>query len=80
MRTKISVKIQGVRGGNPTYEENKGYVCTIIDGKENGSITIDAFEGKGPSYTRREIPLITVFHGGTLIFEGTFSEFIIKLK
>jgi hypothetical protein len=80
MKTTINLKMQGVKGGDPQWQANKGYIATHIEGKENGSISIDAFEGQGETYKRREIPLITIFHGGKLVYEDNFSRFIEKLQ
>lgn len=75
---KINYKVQGVRGGNPSYRENVGYVATFVDGL---TIVADAFEGYGDTYKRREENLITISNNdGKTLFSGTSKQLIDTLN
>lgn len=71
MKANVNVKIQGIKGGNPSYSENKGYVSTHID--NIGYITVDAFNGQGDLYKRRNNSLITINIDG-IEWSGTINE------
>lgn len=79
----INLKTQGVRGGSPSWSENKGYVAVFIDDTQNRDhIIVDSFEGIGENYKRREQALISIdIYGVT--WEGTkdeLKEMILKTK
>lgn len=82
MSAKINLKVTGVRGGSPSYQENKGQIVSFVGGSENNShedyISVDAFEGFGDSYKRRENCEIEVSIGGKT-WKGTPNELIEKL-
>ena len=59
---KLSLKIQGVKGGNPTWKEDTGYIAAFIGGNTN-YILIDAFQGTGVNYKRRDQNIIRIFTG-----------------
>jgi len=70
--TKVDYKVQGVRGGNPQYKENVGYVSIFAD---NLTITADAFEGFGSDYKRREQTQITIqTNEDGILFEGSIDD------
>lgn len=77
MEAKINLKITGVRGGSPSYSENKGRVTTFIDNNDD-FITVDAFEGLGATYQRRKECEIEVCIAGKT-WRGTKSELMAKL-
>jgi hypothetical protein len=77
-KTNLDYKICGVRGGNPQYKANVGYVTTFVD---NMVITADAFEGYGRDYKQRKENLITIsYNNGKPLFNGTVDELIAKLS
>jgi len=76
---KIDLSVIGIQGKNKTWNPNKGQIITFID-SSNNFICVDAFEGSGNSYKRRENSYIEVCHEGEFIFKGTFKELIEKLK
>lgn len=82
MSAKINLKVTGVKGGEPSYSENKGRVVSFVGGETTNSqedyICIDAFEGFGESYKRRNECEIEVSIGGKK-WVGTPSELIEKL-
>lgn len=84
MKTKeayINVKIQGVRGGDSRWSENKGRVELFVDNGSdswNDFISVDAFEGRGDSYKRRSQSLIRVLIQGNE-WLGTIDELSKKL-
>lgn len=81
---KINVKVQGVRGNKPKYDENKGCVTVFIEDnnrKETGIILIDAFKGEGRTYQKLENNRIAIYSDyALLVFQGTFEELLNKLK
>lgn len=79
MKSNLGLKIQGVRGGNPSWNANKGYVVAFIDGNDN-TIIVDAFEGYDRDYKRRERCKITISHNDSAIFQGTFDDLVERLE
>ena len=77
MKAKIDLKIQGIRGGNPSWNPNKGRCVMHID---HSNVTIpnyisaDAFTGEGKTYQRREECEIEINKNGKSLFRGTFNE------
>lgn len=64
-RLKLTVTSQGIRGGNATKTEEKGYglLTARKDDKEALSLSIDTYEGFGDDYKEREEPIIIInFH------------------
>jgi len=58
MSATIDLKVTGVRGGQPQITFNRGRVVVFTD--SDTYIAIDAFDGQGDSYKRREIALVQV--------------------
>jgi hypothetical protein len=79
MKSKLSVKQQGVRGGNPIWKENTGRVSLFIDSSDN-VINVDAFSGFGDEYTRRDECFVILRFEGKNVFSGTFSDLVNKLN
>jgi len=71
--SNISVKTQGVKGGNPQYKEKVGYVNTFLRHSED-YILVDDFEGFGNSYRKRELTNIQIVQNGATLFEGNKYE------
>lgn len=68
----LSVQTEGVRGGKLSVESNKASVTTIID-HYAGKIIVDAFQGSGENYKRRERSLIRI-KIGEVDWSGTAEE------
>lgn len=75
-KANIDLKVTGVRGGSPSYNENKGQVITFIDSgfARSEFICVDAFEGSGTDYKRREEIKITIQDRYGRVWQGNFSE------
>ena len=71
MKTNLNIKFQGVKGGNIQYLENKGKASIFFD---SNSITVDAFEGKGDTYKKRDELLIKIIIDGEFEFIGTSAQ------
>lgn len=84
MKAKIDLKIQGIRGGNPSWNPNKGRCVMQIDHNSNithpNYISADAFTGSGETYQRREVCEIEINQNGKALFRGTFDELCETLK
>ena len=84
MKAMINTKVTGVRGGSPVWSENKGQVSIFIDHSYqksyNSFICVDAFEGYGTNYKKREKCNIEIQHEGKLLFNGTIEELKTKLQ
>jgi len=80
MATEINLKTQNAKGRDPKLQLNFGYVTTFIKGEKDGVIVVNAFDGQGENYTRREEAEISISQDGTEIFKGTFNELINKLN
>jgi hypothetical protein len=78
MKTKLSLKITGVRGGSPKWIK-AGQIISFPDNYWS-YISVDAFEGSGDSYRRRNDCLIEISTHGNIIFSGTFEQLCEKLK
>lgn len=80
-KANIDLKVIGVRGGSPSYNENKGQVTTFIDsGYGNPEfICVDAFDGSGTDYKRREETKITIQDKYGRVWQGNFAELSIFL-
>jgi glyoxylate carboligase len=78
MEARINTKITGVRGGHPVWSENKGCVTIFIDHSYQNSypslISVDAFQGYGKDYKRRETCKIQIQHEGKMLFHGSIEE------
>lgn len=71
MSAQINLKTTGVRGGSPSWHENKGRVVTFVDGQD--FIAVDAFEGFGKTYKRRAKSEIEINIGKT-VWRGTKEQ------
>ena len=85
-QSRLGYSIQGKRGGTPQVKDDVGCICTFID-NSNGcqyegsdSIRVDAFQGYGETYGRREKCEITICNEGKEIFKGNFNELVNKLS
>jgi hypothetical protein len=65
----LGVKTQNAAGGTPLWKENLGYVVTFI-GRSEDYISVDAFEGQGLRYKKREQPEIRIVQNGVELFVG----------
>jgi hypothetical protein len=82
---RINLKVQGVKGNNSFKPyESKGAIFVKLEDdnrKETGIIIIDAFEGYGETYQRRDNNKIIIqSESGVTVFEGCFEELLNKLK
>ena len=83
MKSEITVRTQGVKGGDAKFE-TKG--CATIYATDKGQtrsdlvIDVDSFTGAGIIYQRREKTLINVTFEGKVLFAGTIEEFAEKLS
>ena len=73
--SKLGIKTQNKRGGNPLWKDDLGYVAVFVDGRAN-DIIVDAFVGTGEDYMRRDQSLININKDGRPVFSGTFDELI----
>lgn len=76
---RLSIYTQGVKGGSTNISE-RGYIAVLADGEK--LLSIDNFRGQGENYKKPENPIICIFGetDGNVIFEGTHSQLIEKLK
>ena len=70
---KLSIKTQGVKGGNPQYKERLGYASTFVDNSEN-VIIVDGFDGVGENYQERVNSKITFQKGNRMIQFDSFDD------
>lgn len=75
-KANIDLKVQGVRGGSPSYNENKGQVTVFIESgfSRQQFISVDAFEGIGNDYKRRDETKITIHDKYGRVWQGNFAE------
>ena len=78
MESKLSLAIQGVKGGNIKEFPKLGFTCNFVG--NNNKIVFDAFVGYGDSYKRREQTQIRIIQGDEVLFRGTFDELANILK
>ena len=82
MKSEITVRTQGVKGGDAKFT-NVG--CTTIYATDNGqtksdlAIDVDSFTGSGRDYQRRENTRIDIEFQGKVLFKGTIDELVAKL-
>lgn len=76
--SKLSLAIQGVKGGNIKEFPKLGFTCNFVG--DNNKIVFDAFVGYGDSYKRREQTQIRIIQGDEVLFRGTFDELANILK
>jgi hypothetical protein len=75
-QANIDLKVTGVRGGSPSYNENKGQVTVFVESgySRQQFISVDAFEGSGNDYKRREETKITIQDKYGRVWQGNFAE------
>jgi hypothetical protein len=77
---KIEIKTTGIRGNAPKLE-TKGQVVLFLDNPSAGNyIAADAYMGQGAGYQQRKETLIEIRQDYNVLFSGTFSELLTKLK
>ena len=74
----LSIKTQGVRGGEPKFQENIAASTLFLHSEDR--ISVDVFEGQGNSYKRREREVIEIYENGKLLFSGNRYELFDILK
>ena len=82
MKANLHIVVYGVRGNAPKFHEKAQCVC-YPEGIMGYSkyISIDAFEGRGDTYKRREGDcLIEVNNGLEGVFSGSFDELVELIK
>ena len=83
MKSEICVRTQGIKGGNPKFE-NKGTATLYItdEGQERSDllIDVDSFVGQGINYKRRDQTLINIRYKNEIIFNGNIETFVKQLK
>lgn len=77
--SKLSLSTIGVKGCTTKRTENIGKVAVDIDNSQD-YISIDAFEGQGQTYKRRELSEVEISQSGDVIFKGTFTDLCKKLN
>lgn len=75
-KSSLDLKVTGVRGGNASWIEDKGSVVVFVDGSDY--ISVDAFQGRGNEYKRREECEIQIVIDSR-IWKGTKDEFSVVL-
>lgn len=78
-KANLNLKIWGIRGNAAQYTQNKGKVVAFID-NTNAYISVDAFDGMGQTYQRRDNCEIEIYDNHEFVFKGTFKELIERLK
>lgn len=76
--SNIDLKVMGVKGGSPSFNENKGQVTVFIDSHPQ-FICVDAFEGSGNSYKRMNETKITIQDKYGRVWQGSFAELSAQL-
>ena len=84
-QSRLGYSIQGKRGGAPQVKDDVGRIVTYIDNDNSipesyNFIFVDAFQGHGEDYHRREECKIIICDVEGVAFEGNFKELISKLK
>ena len=72
MSKNLSLYTQGIKGGHT------GYANICLDSEK--IISVDNFKGHSDNYTQRENPVICIFDGEDVVFEGTHEQLIKKLN
>lgn len=81
-QSRLSLETMSVQGNEIVLEGNKGLVKVDIDFSlpSTNYISVDAFQGYGESYCRRERCAIRIMSKGQEIFVGTFEELVEKVS
>ena len=76
MDANLDITYQGVKGGKLIMLKNKSACMIDIDcsNMQTNYILIDAFQGQGKQYKRREKCNIRIIRETETIFDGDFSE------
>lgn len=83
--SRLGYEITGKRGGTPQVKDDIGRVGVFIDNSMGcqysggDTIKVDAFNGSGSTYERREQCEITITKSGEEVFKGNFDELVAKL-
>lgn len=78
----IDLKVTGIRGGDPKYQQNKGRITIFINDDTiltDNFIAADAFSGAGNTYKRRKTTLITIHYAGKE-WQGTLAQLAEELQ
>lgn len=81
--SKLDISICGVRGKSLEVHDNKGQVIIRTDqsfADLNSYISVDAFQGQGDTYKRREECNIEICQCEKVLFSGTFDELCKAIK
>lgn len=78
MKKKLSLIRQGVEGGNTYHTKNIGCIQAFIG--EGSLVEVDAFEGHGSNYKRRDECQITIREDDSTLFVGSFPNFCNIIK
>lgn len=79
---RLGYSLQGKRGGNPQIKDNIGCISAYIDSSTgcdpftSNNITVNAFEGYGDDYHRRDKCEIVINSKGNEIFRGDFQDLV----
>lgn len=79
---RLGYSLQGKRGGNPQVKDDVGCVRAYVDSSNgcdpfsSNNITVNAFEGYGDNYHRREKCEIVINSKGNEIFRGDFQTLV----
>lgn len=81
-QSRLSLETISVEGNDIVFEGNKGLVKIDIDSAllSSNYISVDAFQGSGNDYRRRERCEIVVKSKGEDIFIGSFEELVERLS
>jgi len=83
MKSELTVRTQGVQGGNAKVEDKGCVTIFVTDKGQTRSdlvIDIDSFVGSGVSYQRREKTLINISYEQKMLFAGTIEQLVAKLS
>lgn len=73
--TFIKTDTQGIK---MTNNKEVGYININVDNKY--TMEVDAFEGMGTSYCRREDSLVNIYSDKAIVFRGTFGKLVTILE
>jgi hypothetical protein len=83
MKSEITVRSQGIKGGDAKFEDKGSATLYLTDRGQKRTdlvIDVDSFRGSGTTYKRREKTLINIDFENTPIFHGTVEELVARLK
>ena len=73
----LAVMVQGTQGRTFKNLKQQGQISLAIDynGTDDRQLWVDAFQGTGTDYKRRDKSLINIYnYKGIPVFSGTFDE------